>query len=132
MRILLALSVCMVAAAPAFAQSPGGPAPHEHATDAPRMGTYELEIRTDAGTMIGELSLAKSGELIEAALSAGPNKPQIKSFVRDGEQYVLTAGHGNLAVVYHLTFQRDSVWGSFTLVNGDAGMDGRVAGALRK
>lgn len=130
-RTLFAFTIvaALATASPLLAQSAAKPAPRVRTTETPKLGTYDLELTTDAGTMVGELTLTKSGETIAAAVTAGGNRPQVRSFVRQDDKYVLTGGHGTLIVIYDLTFQRDSVTGTFRLSQGGAG---KVAGVLRK
>ena len=60
-----------------------------------RLGTYDLEITTDDGTLLGSLSLKRANDALVAELVAGANRPAVKSFVREGNGYVLTGGHGS-------------------------------------
>ena len=53
----------------------------------------------------------------------------VKSFVREGNGYVLTGGHGEFVVVYKLNFAGDSVTGSFRM---STGLAGTVAGARKR
>jgi hypothetical protein len=122
---LLAAIVAACAAGPSLAQS----TPAKPASDTAKVGTYDLEITTDDGTMLGSLSLKRANDALAAELVAGANRPAIKSFVRDGNGYVLTGGHGEFVVVYKLSFANDSVTGSFKM---STGLAGTVAGARRR
>ena len=124
---VVVLSLAVALGAPASAQE----AQKERPTQAPKMGTYDLELTTESGTLVGELTLGKKGDEVEAKLVAAGNRPNVKSFVRGGDKYVLSAGHGTFTFVYHLSFQRDSVFGDF-MSSGVQAIEGKVAGALRK
>ena len=132
MRILLVASI-VAAATPALAaaqsSSPSSAPVTRTVSDTARLGTYELEITTDDGTMVGSLSLARASDGLKAALTAGGNHPDVKSFVREGNGYVLTGGHGEFVIVYKLKFANDSVTGSFKM---STGLQGTVAGARKQ
>jgi hypothetical protein len=123
---LFASIVAASAATPALAQSSPTARP---ASDTAKVGTYDLEITTDDGTLLGSLSLKRSNDALVAELVAGGNRPAVKSFVREGTGYVLTGGHGEFVVVYKLTFANDSVTGSFKM---STGLAGTVAGARKR
>jgi len=125
--LLIASVVAACAAAPSFAQS--NPARPKALSDTARLGTYDLEITTDDGTLLGSLSLKRANEALVAELVAGANRPAVKSFVREGNGYVLTGGHGEFVVIYKLTFADDSVTGSFRM---STGLAGTVAGARKR
>jgi len=125
--LLLASIIAACAAAPSLAQS--NSARPAAASDTAKLGTYDLEITTDDGTMLGSLSLKRANEALVAELVAGGNRPAVKSFVRDGNGYVLTGGHGEFVIVYKLTFAGDSVTGSFKM---STGLAGTVAGAHKR
>ena len=133
MRALLILLVAATSAA--GAQSPGGtaakaPGPVPRVvSDTAKIGTYDLEVTTNDGTLIGELTIKRATQGLTADLSVGANRPAVKSFVREGDIYVLTGGHGTFTVVYKLTFARDSLAGTFAM---SGGMTGTVAGAVRR
>jgi hypothetical protein len=124
---LVASIIAACAAGSSLAQS--SPAPSKPASDTARTGTYDLEITTDDGTLIGSLSLKRANDALVAELVAGGNRPTVKSFVRDGKGYVLTGGHGEFVIEYRLTFANDSVTGSFKM---STGMTGTVAGARKR
>ena len=132
MRVLLVLLVAAVSAAgaqsPAAATKPAGTAP-KSVSDTAKIATYDLEVTTDDGTLIGELTIKRAAQGLAADLRVGGNKPAVKSFVREGDGYVLTGGHGEFTVVYKLTFTRDSLAGTFAL---SGGMKGTVAGAVHR
>ena len=125
--LLLASIIAACAAAPSLAQS--NSARPATASDTAKLGTYDLEITTDDGTMLGSLSLKRANEALVAELVAGGNRPAVKSFVRDGNGYVLTGGHGEFVIVYKLTFAGDSVTGSFKM---STGLAGTVAGTHKR
>ena len=125
--LLLASIIAACAAAPSLAQS--NSARPATASDTAKLGTYDLEITTDDGTMLGSLSFKRANEALVAELVAGGNRPAVKSFVRDGNSYVLTGGHGEFVIVYKLTFAGDSVTGSFKM---STGLAGTVAGAHKR
>jgi hypothetical protein len=122
--LLLASVVAAFAAFPSLDQRGLRTPPRDTAA-----GTYELEITTDDGTLLGSLSLKRADDAFVAELVAGANRPAVKSFVRDGNGYVLTGGHGEFVVVYKLTFAGDSVTGSFKM---STGLAGTVAGARKR
>ena len=97
--------------------------------DTVKLGTYDLELTTDDGTMTGTLSVKRTAGQLDAALQVGPNAPHVSSFVRDGQGYILRGGHDQMTITYLLTFVRDSLTGSFTV---STGMAGTVRGALRR
>jgi len=125
--LLLASIIAACAAAPSLAQSSS--ARPAAVSDTAKLGTYDLEITTDDGTMLGSLSFKRANEALVAELVAGGNRPAVKSFVRDGNGYVLTGGHGEFVIVYKLTFAGDSVTGSFKM---STGLAGTVAGAHKR
>ena len=125
--LLLASIIAACAAAPSLAQSSS--ARPTAVSDTAKLGTYDLEITTDDGTMLGSLSLKRANEALVAELVAGGNRPAVKSFVREGNGYVLTGGHGEFVIVYKLTFAGDSVTGSFKM---STGLAGTVAGAHKR
>jgi hypothetical protein len=123
--LLLASIIAACVAAPSLAQT----TPARSNADTAKVGTYDLEITTDDGTLIGSLSLKRANDALVAELVAGANRPTVKSFVRDGNGYVLTGGHGEFVIVYKLTFAGDSVTGSFKM---STGLAGTVAGARKR
>jgi uncharacterized membrane protein len=128
--LLLASIVAAFAASPSLAQSaPARAATAKPASDTARLGTYDLEITTDDGTLLGSLSLKRANDAFVAELVAGANRPAVKSFVREGNGYVLTGGHGEFVVIYRLAFAGDSVTGSFKM---STGLAGTVAGARKR
>ena len=128
---LFASIIAAYAAAPSLAQSTAARAKPAATivSDTARVGTYDLEITTDDGTLLGSLSLKRANDAFVAELVAGANRPAVKSFVREGNAYVLTGGHGEFAVVYRLAFAGDSVTGSFKM---STGLAGTVAGARKR
>lgn len=131
MRIFFLASI-VAAATPSLASaqsSSSSPVAAKAVSDTARLGTYDLEITTDDGTMVGWLSLTRANDGLKAALTAGGNHPDVKSFVREGKSYVLTGGHGEFVIVYTLAFANDSVTGSFKM---STGLQGKVAGARKQ
>jgi hypothetical protein len=128
-RAFLILSV--FAAAPTSPQKTVAmaPVPRSAARDTVKIGTYDLEITTDDGTMVGSLVVKRDKDHLAATINAGGRVPAVKSFAKDGAQYVLTAGHDNFTVVYKFTFVRDSVAGSFSMTSG---LTGTVLGAYKR
>jgi hypothetical protein len=127
MRHFLA-ALLLAAAVPTqtFAQDRAAARP---TTDSARVGSYDLELAMIDGTMTGELTIKREGARLTASVKAGANEPAVKSFGREGDEYVLVGGHGNFTVTYRFTFAKDSVKGSFKL---STGVEGRVIGALRR
>jgi hypothetical protein len=126
--LFASILVASVAAVP-LAQSAPARANSRPASDTARVGTYDLEITTDDGTLVGSLSLKRASDALVAELTAGGMRPAIKSFVREGNSYVLTGGHGEFVVTYTLKFADDSVTGSLKM---STGLTGTVAGARKK
>ena len=130
MRSFLLASVLVAfAATTSPAQSTPARANSRPASDTARVGIYDLEITTDDGTLVGSLSLKRASDALVAELTAGAMRPAIKSFVRDGNSYVLTGGHGEFVITYTFKFVDDSVTGSFKM---STGLTGTVAGARKK
>ena len=98
------------------------------ASDTARTGSYELEITTENGTIVGAMTLGRSAEGLTAKLTVGQHSPTVKSIVREGNAYVLTAGGDDFTVTYTLTFTGDKVSGTFRMSNG---MSGVVAGTRK-
>lgn len=130
MRHLL-VAALLAAAAPALAQAtPSKTAsPTRVVTDSARVGTYDLEIAMIDGTVTGELTIKREASGLSATIAAGQNRPAVKSFARQGDEYLLIGGHGDFTVTYRLTFAKDSVKGSFQM---SGGLEGRVLGALKR
>lgn len=127
---LFASIIAACSAAPSLAQTATARTNQaKTVSDTAKAGTYELEITTDDGTLLGSLSLKRADDAFVAELVAGANRPAVKSFVRDGNGYVLTGGHGEFVVVYKLAFAGDSVTGSFKM---STGLAGTVAGARKR
>ena len=130
MRSILFSSILVVGfAATSLAQSPPVRATSKAASDTARLGTYDLEVTTDDGTMVGSLSLKRTSDALVAELVVGGMNPAVKSFARDGNGYVLTGGHGEFVITYTLKFADDSVTGSFKM---STGLTGTVAGARKR
>ena len=105
-------------------------APSSHAaSDTARMGTYDLEVTTDGGTLVGSLTVKRDANGLTGDLTVGGNKPALKSFVREGDHYVLSGGHGTYTITYTLKFSNDSLGGTFKM---SGGLAGTVLGAIRK
>jgi hypothetical protein len=130
MRALTTIVALLIASTAAAQSTPALKSPPREAlSDTARLGTYDLEVTTDDGTLIGVLTVRRDANGLTGDLTVGGNKPAIKSFLRDGDHYVLTGGHGTFTVVYTLKFSRDSLGGSFTM---SSGLAGKVLGAIRK
>jgi hypothetical protein len=104
-------------------------APPPAASDTARLGTYDLEVTTDGGTLTGSLTVRRTPDGLTGDLTVGGNKPALKSFLRDGDHYVLTGGHGTYTVTYTLKFANDSLGGTFKM---SGGLAGTVLGAIRR
>lgn len=121
------VALAFAASATAAAQTkPGSPRAQ---SDTARIGTYDLEVTTDGGTLTGELTVKRDANGLTGDLTVGGNKPALKSFLREGDHYVLTGGHGTFTVTYTLKFANDSLGGSFKM---SGGLAGTVLGAIRK
>jgi hypothetical protein len=127
----LALLLFFAASATAGAQAaqPKPTTPAHTVTDSAKVATYDLEVTTDDGTMTGVLSVKRAANGLAADLTVGGNSPAVSSFAREGDVYVLKAGHGTFTFVYTLTFRRDSLAGSF---KGSGGLNGTVIGGVRR
>jgi hypothetical protein len=125
------VALLFAATATAASQTPASPkpTPPRAGADTALIGTYDLEITTDDGTMTGALAVRRGPEGLTGDLTVGGNKPALKSFLREGDHYVITGGHGTFTVVYTLRFSRDSLDGNFKM---STGLIGKVLGALRK
>ena len=124
----LPIVVALLLAATAAAAQTKTPPPRP-ASDTVRLGTYDLEVTTDDGTLTGVLTVKCDANGLTGDLQVGGNKPALKSFLRDGDHYVLTGGHGTFTVTYTLKFADDSLGGSFKM---SGGLVGTVLGAIRK
>jgi hypothetical protein len=109
---------------PASTRAPNAPA----AADTAKLGAYDLEITTDEGTIVGAMTIGRNAAGLTAALTVGAQTPAVKSVVREGDAYVLTAGGDDFTVTYKLTFVGDKVSGTFKMSNG---MSGVVAGTRK-
>jgi hypothetical protein len=125
----LVVAVAVPAAALAQATPSKTPSAARVVTDSARVGTYDLEIAMIDGTITGELTVKREASGLSATIAAGQNQPAVKSFARQGDEYLLIGGHGDFTVTYRLTFAKDSVSGSFKMSNG---IEGRVVGALKR
>lgn len=129
MRRLACLSALILAAASARAQSAP---PKSPSSDPPKLGVYALEVTTEDGTLVGQLSVKpstdKSKENVLLVLSVGDHAPETKSFAREGSGYVLIAGHEEFTITYKLSFAGDSLSGSFKMSSGTTGT---IVGALK-
>ena len=121
--VALAFAGAATAAAQTKPSSPRAP------SDTARIGTYDLEVTTDGGTLTGALIVKRDANGLTGDLTVGGNKPAIKSFLREGDHYVLTGGHAAFTVTYTLKFANDSLGGSFKM---SGGLAGTVLGAIRK
>ena len=132
MRPLATIVALFIAASAAAAQTQAPsklPASRAAASDTALIGTYDLEVTTDDGTLTGSLTVKRDATGLAGDLTVGGNRPALKSFVREGDHYVLTGGHGTFSVVYRLKFAHDSLGGSFKM---SSGLAGTVLGAIRK
>ena len=126
--LLISLFAAATASAQAASTASKAAAPTHVASDTAKLGTYDLEITMEDGTMLGSLALSRTGPAYTAVLVAGGNRPAVHSFVRDGKGYVLTVGHDDFTIVYTLAFANDSLKGSFKVTGGTTGT---VAGARK-
>jgi hypothetical protein len=134
MRLLTTIVALLIGAASTAASQTQTPSKTPRraasaAADTALIGTYDLEVTTDDGTLTGALTVRREADGLTGDLTVGGNKPALKSFLRDGDHYVLTGGHGTFTVVYTLKFSRDSLGGSFKM---SSGLAGTVLGAIRK
>lgn len=131
-RIAIACSIFALAATQAAAQArPAAKATQPTTTDSARVGNYDLELRTDDGTIVGELELKQAvGKLVPIITVMGHN-PTIKSFTREPAEYSLIVSMGETDVSYRLRFVRDSVFGTFQM-SGGMSSGGSVTGARKK
>jgi hypothetical protein len=132
MRSLTTIVALLIGAASTAAsqtQTPSKTPTRATASDTVMIGTYDLEVTTDDGTVTGTFTVRREANGLTSDLTVGGNKPAIKSFLRDGDHYVLTGGHGTFTIVYTLKFSRDSLGGSFKM---SSGLVGTVLGAIRK
>ncbi len=125
-RTLLTIVLATGGALPLVAQSPT--TSRGTASDTVKLGKYDLEITMEDGTMVGSLTVQREGGKFAAVVTAGGMTPAVKSFVREGAGYTLTAGHDNFSVVYTFKFVRDSVVGD---VRVSSGQSGTVIGAYK-
>jgi hypothetical protein len=123
------VALLLAAATSAAAQTQTPTKPPRSASDTVRIGTYDLEVTTDDGTLTGALTVKRDANGLTGDLTVGGNKPALKSFLREGDHYVLTGGHGTYTVTYTLKFANDSLAGSFKM---SGGLAGTVLGAIRK
>jgi hypothetical protein len=96
--------------------------------DTVKLGTYQLEVTMESGTLTGELTVKREKGDYVAFIRAGGMTPEVQSFKREGSAYVLRAGNTEHSVVYQFRFAKDSVKGTFTL---GGGMSGTVAGLFK-
>ena len=126
---ILALLIAAASTAGAQTKTSSKTAAPRAASDTVRVGTYDLEVTTDGGTLTGVLTVRRTADGLSGDLTVGGNKPALKSFLRDGDHYVLEGGHGSYTVTYTLKFTNDSLDGSFKM---SGGLAGTVLGAIRK
>ena len=127
---IVALLLAASATAAAQSRPPAkSPTPRSVTADTVQLATYDLEITTESGTLTGALTVRRTADGLTGDLTVGGNKPALKSFLRDGDHYVVEGGHGNYTVTYTLKFANDSVGGSFKM---SGGLVGTVLGAIRK
>lgn len=129
MRALTPIVALLVATAAAGAQTKSPAKAPTIAADTARLGTYDLEVTTDDGTLTGSLTVRRGAVGLTGDLTVGGNKPALKSFVREGDHYVVIGGHGTFTVTYTLKFSNDSLAGSFKM---SSGLAGTVLGAIHK
>lgn len=126
----LSIVLLAVTSATVAAQAPAKPpATTPVVTEPAKAGTYDLELSTDDGTITGELMLTGSERHWTAAVKAGGMEPNVQSFERKGNEYVLNGGHGEFHVMYKFIFVKDSVSGTFELSTGGRG---DVRGVLKR
>lgn len=112
LRRALPFLFAVVVTPPALAQSAAhGPIPS---------GTYNLEITFGGGTMDGTLVLTPVGDSLAVNLRVGDHASPVRAGERKGNRLVLESTSPAVPVRYELTFERDTVTGSFTY-NGDPG-----------
>ena len=129
MRSHALLFTILISASAGAQAAPLKPAPTAHAaSDSAKIATYDLEVTTDNGTLTGVLSVKRASNSLAAELTVGGNSPTVSSFAREGDVYILKAGHGTFTFVYTLTFTRDSLAGSF---KSSGGLNGTVIGGVR-
>jgi hypothetical protein len=129
-RIVLLLLAAAATRLSAQATPPKAAPPRRAVSDTVKIGSYDLEITTDDGTMTGGLLVKRAptgGYVVE--VDAGGRKPAVRSFVRAGPGYILTGGHDTFIVTYNFTFAGDSVSGSFRM---NSGPSGTLVGAFKR
>ena len=99
------------------------------ATEAPKVGTYDLELTSDAGTLVARLDVSRTATAHTARVTVMGHSPETRSFAREGGAYVLTARRDAGTVTYTLTFAGDSLRGAYRMSTGGSGT---VAGKLRR
>jgi len=99
------------------------------AAEPPKVGTYDLELTTDEGTLVGELAVARAADTLAVRATVRGHSPATRSFVREAAGYVFTVAMGETTVRYRLAFAGDSLRGSFRMSTGGSGT---VAGKLRQ
>jgi len=129
MRIVPTIVATLLVSSAAAAQTSAKTPPQRAASDTARLGTYDLEVTTDGGTLVGELTVKRDANGLAGDITVDGNKPALKSFVREGDHYVLTGGHGTFTVTYTLKFANDSLGGTFKM---SGGLAGTILGAIRK
>lgn len=127
-RIAIACTMFTFAATSAVAQARPA-ASQATTTDSARVGNYDLELRTEQGTIVGALELKQvSGKLVPVITVMG-HSPTVKSFTREPAHYSLNVAMGETAVSYKLRFVKDSVFGTFLMGTMDS--EGSVTGARK-
>jgi hypothetical protein len=101
------------------------PATHSAQQAAPRTGTWDLEITYGGGVLEGRLELSASGDSLAARLFVGEHSPPISAVKRNGNKLTLTGGGEGMSVVYELTFNGDTLTGTFTFNDADGTLTGR-------
>ena len=101
--------------------APRTPATDRALSDTAKIGTYDLELTSDDGTIIGSLVIKRSKDGLAAEIDAGGRHPEPKSFIHQGAEYIFTGGHGTFTVTYHFKFAGNAVTGSYALSSGQSG-----------
>ncbi|HVT38619.1 MAG TPA: hypothetical protein VHE78_06235 [Gemmatimonadaceae bacterium] len=119
------LATASAASTTATAQVAGALTTPVAKSDTVRTGVYQLSLEG----MAGQLTIRRASGAVKASISAGAHAPAVRSWRREGSEYVLKADDGRaFSVTYRFRFSGDSVSGTFQT---SSGMNGSIAGARR-
>lgn len=122
LRILRALLPTLLLVSAAAAQAPATPA---RPTGTVVPGTYDLEVAFGGGILEGRLTVPAARDSASLVLMVGGHQSPVQQTRRQGNLLVLDNKTPDQKIHFELTFEGESVKGSFTFGDGGGTVTGR-------